>query len=84
MDKVKEAKGAVEKHASIYHERTMKPCCQDVLRELMLAVHVEACGAYDCELTDENRHLYQEKHRHQACGDGWLCERAKALKELAS
>ena len=42
MDKVKEAKRAVEKHASIYHERTMKPCCQGVLRELMLAVLDEA------------------------------------------
>ena len=51
--------------------------------ELMLAVHVGACEAYDCELTDENRHLYENEHRHQACGDDYWCEQAKAIKELA-
>ena len=45
------------------------------IRELMLAVHVE-----NCEVAGM---IVGESDVTKDCGDGWDCERAKALKELA-
>ena len=86
MDKVK---GAFAKHDQVVEDFVegarldvgLEAMCaleedeERTLRELMLAVHVEACEVAGM--------IVGESDVTKACGDGWDCERAQALKELA-
>ena len=86
MDKVKEAwdeyvtdfLGAIqdaEDRGSGHSLRGSQPWPLQRARELMLAVHDEACEVAGM--------IVGESDVTKDCGDGWLCERAKAIKELA-
>ena len=59
-------------HHGAAHDPMTCPHCADI-RELMLAVHVDACESFVMETGKATLE----------CGkDGWDCPKAKALKEL--
>ena len=84
MDKVKEAWGEyvtdfrnaiqdAEDRGSGHSLRGSQPWPLERVRELMLAVHVDACESFVMETGKATLE----------CGkDGWDCPKAKALKEL--
>ena len=92
MDKVK---GAFAKHDQVVEDFVegarldvgLEAMCaleedeEWTLRELMVAVHVEACEDFTVD------HAVEHTDKHDCvmtqCGDGWDCPQALALKELA-
>ena len=72
MDKVKEAMGNLE-IAGLW---PASEAARKLWRELMLAVHYESC----CKKRDNNG--TSRVNRWSRCGDGYYCERAKAIQEL--
>ena len=77
MDKVKEACEKLERFIDPRPASPIEREMRMLISALMLVVHVDSCERRG-KVKDYSD---QPKHYHD-CGDGWFCERVKALKEL--
>ena len=70
--------GGLAHHGAAHDPMTCPHCCD--IRELVLAVHDEACEDFTVD------HAVEHTDKHDCvmtqCGAGWDCPQALALKEL--